>query len=337
VSKESRRAARAARESRRLAGGAPGPSGNRAASGAAPAGPVETPGVVRGPAHRPPSSGPAGTPRAGRRDRARSLDRRSFLERYRTPIIAVAALAIAAVAIGVVFLGATQKAYACSTIFNPSPTPTISPGSSDRLGFPQDDMGNSHVVATPQRYTWCPPASGNHFNATGLGPIRPRVYGPNDNVGPSNWVHNLEHGGLVVLYRSDSPGATADGQSAFREFFNSFPASPTCKIPAGQVGPVIAKFDDMPYPFAALVWDRVMPLGSWDPNLALRFFNTEAERLDADGALVSPPEKLCNPRASASPGAAPSGSSVPAAPSGSPAPSASAGATASAGTSPASS
>jgi hypothetical protein len=245
----------------------------------------------------------------------------------------VAALAIAAVAIGFVFLGATQKAYACSSTFNPSPTPTLAADSTERLGFAQPYMGNSHAVTVPQRYTYCPPASGNHNNASGLGPIRARVYGPNDNVGPQNWVHNLEHGALVVLYRGDSPGATTEGQSAFRDFYNTFPASPICKKPAGELFPLIARFDEMPYPYALLVWDRVMPLSTWDPALAIKFFNTEAERLDADGAFVQPPEPQCAlPSKSAAPGgsgsAAPPGSVAPSsstAPSGSAAPSASSG------------
>jgi hypothetical protein len=193
-----------------------------------------------------------------------------------------------------VFLGSTAAAYTCSNIFSPSPTPPVEPGSSIRLGFLQDDMGNSHNVQTPQNYLYCPPASGNHLNVSGLGPIQPRVYKPTDKIGPTNWVHNLEHGGLVVLYKGDSPGATNEGQAAFKQFFDTFPASPLCGIPPGQISPVIARFDDMPHPYAVLVWGRVMYLDTWDPGLALRFFNTEAERVDSNGDLVAPPEDVSN-------------------------------------------
>jgi hypothetical protein len=307
VSKESRRAARLARESRRI--GAAGSAG-ALAPGATPA-----PGTTPGTTHRPPSSGPSGSARAGRRDRVRHYEQRSFLERYRTAILGIAGVAVVAVVVGFVFLGATQKSYECSSLFMPDPTP--SPGPSDRLGYVENDMGNNHISKVPQRYTLCPPASGPHFAASGLGPIRPRVYGPNDSVGPPNWIHNMEHGAIVILYRGDSPGATAEGQASFREFFNTFPPSPICKIAPGVLSPVIARFDDMKWPYAALVWDRVLPMDSWDPALALRFFTTEAERLDADGALVAPPEKQCNPQASSSPSvsagtsAAPSGLAAP--------------------------
>jgi len=325
VSKESRRAARAARESRRLgAAGTSRPADSQAGSSGSAAGSaasgVSGPGSIRR---------PAGAPtRAGRRERVRRYHEPTFLERYRALLIGVSGIAILAVVVGIVFINATQPVYACTSLFDPSPTPTVSPGSSTRLGFPEDDMGNSHVVSRPQTYLLCPPASGNHINAVGQGPITPRVYKPSDSVGPPNWVHNLEHGGLVVLYRNDSPGATTAGLQAFQQFFDSFPTSPICKIPKGVISPVIARFDQMPHPYAVLVWDRVLYMDTWDPALAIRFFNEESERLDADGALVAPPEDATGCKARiASP--SPSGSAQPsaagsAAPSTSPEPSAAA-------------
>jgi hypothetical protein len=74
---------------------------------------------------------------------------------------------------------------------------------------------------------------------------------------------------------------------------------------------VIARFDDMKWPFAAVVWDRVLPLDQFDPAKVLAFYARYGERTN--------PEKLCA-APSASPG--PSGSEV--APSGSAGPSASA-------------
>ncbi len=294
MSKESRRAARAARESRRL-----GVSGSARPTGATDS------------TDRPAASGAGRTSgggsasgsdtRAGRRDRVRRYHEPTFLEKYRTLLIGVAGVAILAVVVGVVFLGATQPVFACTNVFDPSPTPSVSPGSSTRLGFIEEDMGNSHVVSKPQKYLFCPPASGNHLNAVNLGPILAHVYKPDDSIGPPNWIHNLEHGAMVILYRNDSPGATAAGLAAFKTFYDTFPPSPICKIPAGQLSPVVARFDQMPHAYAALVWDRVLYMDTWDPDLALRFYAEESERLDADGALVAPPEKQCNPQASAAP------------------------------------
>jgi hypothetical protein len=224
--------------------------------------------------------------------------------------------------VGLVVVQSTKAAYTCSIIWDPAPTPSPAPGTTPRLGYPQDDMGNSHAVSKPQKYTFCPPASGNHYNNPFvLGPITPRVYKPTDNVGPPNWVHNLEHGALVILYRGDSPGATAAGLQQFQQFYDSFPPSPICKVPPHVLSPVIARFDDMKWPYAALVWHRVLPMQQWDPALALKFYATESERLDATGAFITPPEPQCA-APSQSPGA--SGSVAPSeSPSGSPATSAS--------------
>jgi hypothetical protein len=292
-------------------------------------------------ATRPESAGPSGATRAGRRERVRRTQQKPFLERYRSLLIGAVVVAVAAVVVGLVVTQTTMASYSCSIEWEPAPTASPAAGATARLGYAQDDMGNSHAVQRPQRYTLCPPASGNHYNQPGtLGPIVPRVYGPSDNVGPPNWVHNLEHGAIVVLYRGDSPGATAEGQQAFRSFFETFPPSPICQLAAGRLSPVIARFDDMKWPFAALVWDRVLPLETWDPALVLQFYATESERLDADGAFVAPPEPQCAapsqsappsesaapiPSESSAPAASESAAPASAAPSGSAAPSASPG------------
>ena len=320
MSKESRHAARLARESR-LRGTTARQSGAGSTGAGAPPGSTDSGAPTAGSTGATPGStgsatGPRGGvarggrptsgagARAGRRDRVRPGPQPTFLERYRNVIVAVAAVVIVAVAVGYVFIGSTSAAYTCGSQFNPSPTPSLSPGSSAQLGFLQDDMGNSHNVQPPQKYLYCPPASGTHYNLPGtLGPIPPRVYGPNDKMGPSNWIHNLEHGGMVILYRNDSSGATSDGQAAFKAYIAGFPASPICKVPAGVLSPVIAQFNDMPHAFAALVWDRVMYFDTWDPDLATRFYLTEAERVDSTGALITPPEKQCTPASSASPAA----------------------------------
>ena len=184
MSKESRRAARLARESRRATGTGRPTSDDAAVrpAGASPA-PTTGSGMRRGSSGGVRSAAAPPT-RAGRRERVRHTREPSFFERYRTAIVTLVGVAIVGVVAAFVFLGSTGPVYACSTIFNPSPTPTVSPGSSERLGFVEDYMGNTHQAGPPFTYTYCPPASGNHYNAAGLGPIAPRVYKPDDKVAP---------------------------------------------------------------------------------------------------------------------------------------------------------
>ena len=256
---------------------------------------------------RPSSSG--GTrPRAGRRERQRvTYQRQSFLERHRAALIVGGALIGVALIATFVFVSAAQPAYACSSIWTPSPTASPSPGQTPNLGYAQPDMGHTHVgVGDKVTYTYCAPASGNHINKPGVaGPIPARVYGPNDSVIPQNWIHNLEHGGLVVLYKGDSAGATSDGQAAFKSWQSAFP-------PVQDCGPVVARFDQMSTPFQAMVWGRVLMMDTWDPNLVNQFWQQWGGRTNL--------EPLCpTPNSSA----APSGSVAPSAPAPSESPAAS--------------
>jgi len=251
------------------------------------------------------SGGPGGSERAGRRDRARPLARPSAFQRYRTIILAAAVLAVLAVVGAGLFSAATEPAYACTTIWEPSPTASPREGASPLPGYVQPDMGFGHVTTgTKLTYTYCPPASGKHYNGPGAGPIQARLYGPDDTVIPEGWVHNLEHGGLVILYK----GAQVD-EAALRALFDAVPPSPVCGFEPGGAspGPVIARFDDMAWPFAAVVWGRVLPLQTLDQQAILDFYQTFGERTN--------PEELCpGARESTAPsGSAPSGSAAPSA------------------------
>jgi hypothetical protein len=223
------------------------------------------------------------------------MQRGSFLQRYRMLLIGAAVVAVIAVVGAGVFAAATQPAFACSTVWQPDPTASPGPEASPQPGYVQPDMGNQHVaVGTVIRYTYCPPASGKHYDASGQGPIPARIYGPSDPVIPEGFVHNLEHGGLVVLYK----GGDVD-QTALKTLYDAIPPSPICGFPPGgnSPGPVIARFDQMSWPFAALVWDRVLPLQTLDQGAILDFFARYGERTN--------PQQLC---AAPSPSASPSGS-----------------------------
>jgi hypothetical protein len=165
-------------------------------------------------------------------------------------------------------------------------------------------------------YQYCAPASGSHYNQASTGPIAPRVYGPDDAVVPEGWIHNLEHGALVVLYTGSSQGATAEGQRQLQAFYDAFPNSPVCNIQKGTTqGPVIARMDQMATDYTAIVWGRVLPLQTWDPNAVLDFYAAWGERTN--------PEQQCAPITSPSPSSGGATSpSAPATPGASAAPSA---------------
>ena len=297
MSKESRRRQRAASQQSRP-GQAPTRPSERTASERAPSKPVSDVRVQR----------------AGRRERVRYGPQPSLLERYRVVIVA-GAVVLAVALIGLFVFGqASQGAYACTAEWTPSPTASPAPGASAQPGYIQPDMGNTHVaVGTRVTYTYCPPASGRHYNSSGQGPIKPRVYAPGDAAIPEGWIHNLEHGALVVLYRGDGPGATDAGQAALRDFYASYPPSPICGIqPGTQIGPVFVRFDDMPWPYAAEVWDRVLPLQTLDTAAILAFDQAFGERTNPE--IICPNKYQSLPPGSSAvpsaeqPSTAPSGS-----------------------------
>jgi hypothetical protein len=235
----------------------------------------------------------------GRRERPRrGYARRSFLARYRTLLIVAVALVGAALLFAFFVLGATAKSYTCGELWSPAPTASPAPGATPQLGYPQPDMGNSHNVKQPQNYPFCPPASGPHYALPGLGPIQGRYYGPDDFTQPQGWVHNMEHGARVLLYRCPGPGCDDPAsQAKLKSFFQTLPNPANC-------GTVIARFDEMKWPFAALVWDRVLPLETFDEAQIRAFFDAYAQRTN--------PEPLC-PRPAGSATPTPSSSASPAA------------------------
>lgn len=208
------------------------------------------------------------------------------------------------------YLNATSPAYGCTIVFDPTPAPATSgspaPAGSPPPGSPgpdgsaapspvpsvtayiQPDMGHEHVSpGSFVKYLYCPPASGKHYNATGLGPIRADVYGPEEQTRPQGWIHNLEHGAVVILYRCPGPGCEESAIAAYEALYQVWPASRVCKFPPRQLSPAITRFDDMPWPYAVLAWDVVMPLETFDQQAILDFQATYEERFN--------PEKLCTP------------------------------------------
>ncbi len=231
----------------------------------------------------------AGTPRSGRRETDRPHPyKRTTMERLRTPLLALLVILLAGGGLVFVFVSAAAPAYACTSI------DTVASPAPGELGQVQPDMGNNHVQAGDKiTYPVCPPASGKHLSNPGYGPLTPMVYGPDDGSVPNGWVHNLEHGGLVLLYSCTKGACDAKAIADLQALSAGFPASAVCGIPAGTVGPVIARFEDMPTRFAALIWDRALYLDTLDTAKISEFYTRYAERLDALGKFVAPPEPQC--------------------------------------------
>lgn len=118
-------------------------------------------------------------------------------------------------------------------------------------------------------YSFCPPTSGNHYNQP-RAPIRAAVYPKTEEQIPGLWIHNLEHGYIVALYRCPSPtDCPTDAEMAqMQAFFDQSPVSANAACPKKVI---VARFDSMTTKFALLAWGRAYLTDTFDLDTALTF------------------------------------------------------------------
>jgi hypothetical protein len=173
----------------------------------------------------------------------------------RVPLILLIALGLLAACgdstqgIVVNFVGNSTCATSGQSPYSPSPPNT----NSAPVGQPIDEMPHVHVVeGTVVTYNHNPPTSGCHYSlGYGRAPISSGVYPPSANVATEYWVHNLEHGYVVVSYNCPT-GCDSDIQ-ALNAWYHTLPPDP-----GGAVS--YPKFIAVPDPAQKEKWD----IESWD-------------------------------------------------------------------------
>ncbi len=250
--------------------------------------------------------------RRARRERARvTTAQPSFVMRYRWPLVIGVVVILGVVGVGYVLASGTKAAaYTCGTELPPAAAAPASPGASPVLGQAAPDQGRIHVPVsdTAQFYASCPPASGPHY-AQPDAPIPTRFYGPDEDIRPMHWIHNLEHGGMAILYNC-SNGCDQGVEDALKAFQASVSPSPLCGIPNNVV---VARFDQMAAPIAAVTWDRVLFQQKVDTQQLQTFFTQNADRGPEAQCAAAPGSQSAPPSAGGS-----SGSSAPVSPSAAP-------------------
>jgi hypothetical protein len=124
----------------------------------------------------------------------------------------------------------------------------------------------------PIDYAENPPASGDHNECWSTWGIHAEA------VDTENWVHNLEHGGLVFLY--DCPEGCADEITELEAFVNSLPEGRALLTPAFG----------LPSPFAAISWENRLLTGCLDIPAMQAFFDEHVNHSPEDLTL-DPPAK----------------------------------------------
>jgi hypothetical protein len=129
--------------------------------------------------------------------------------------------------------------------------------------------GNRQHVAqgTVVPYRNRPPSSGDHYDT-------PAGYGFFQREIPSgNWVHDLEHGGIVALYRPDLCDQAC--QSQLQDAYTSAPSS---ALFPGTRKLLVTPYQDMDHAIAVVAWGWIDELDAFDKDRVLAFYRAHVDR-----------------------------------------------------------
>lgn len=125
--------------------------------------------------------------------------------------------------------------------------------------------GNTHVAMGSEiKYRAHPPASGNHYDR----PAPPGVYP--GGILPGFWVHSLEHGYVVLVYK---PPVPPEMLQQFDAMVRDFP-----KSKYGYAKLVIVPYSEMDHRFAVLAWTWRLWLDAFDRQKVLEFYRAHVDR-----------------------------------------------------------
>lgn len=130
------------------------------------------------------------------------------------------------------------------------------------------DEGQQHVAqGTTVNYGHNPPASGPHWPCWAPYAVATTV------VPREQWVHNLEHGGVVLLFRCADASSCPSAQSALAAIDNQAPDAPT-----GGHRILVTADPTLPTAFAAVAWDFVLAQDTLDAGAMQCFISAREGR-----------------------------------------------------------
>ena len=134
------------------------------------------------------------------------------------------------------------------------------------LEFPVFDEGRTHIEQGVQAdYAHFPPSSGLHL------PVWVEEAGKyTDPIPPEAWVHNLEHGWVVMAF--NCPDGCVDTEDQLLGLFDVAPDSQY-----GYPKLLIFPNDSLPTRIVALAWGWELDLGEFDLDALLDFYNRHVD------------------------------------------------------------
>jgi len=128
------------------------------------------------------------------------------------------------------------------------------------------DEGETHLASDTANfdgYKSNPPTSGNHRPTPG----QDGIYAPGNEPDPETWVHTLEHGRIILMYKPGASKATVD---ALRTLFNE----PVLDSDPAYHMVLLQNNSKMPFEVAAVSWRHYMACEKYAPKAidAMRAF-----------------------------------------------------------------
>ena len=193
--------------------------------------------------------------------RQRARDRRNLF-------IIGGILGTAAVAILIVALALNHAAQVSTQ--NRLPFQTVS----GTVGQPVADEGRNHIdPSTTPTYKFYPPASGPHYSAQGIAPVDWQTIAT---LQEGQYIHNLEHGGIAILYDCPSGTDCTTLKNALENYVtNLAPVEPTYH----EVKVVLTPYSrGMQKKVALVAWDYIEFLDSYDQAEITRFYENHVNQ-----------------------------------------------------------
>ncbi len=140
-----------------------------------------------------------------------------------------------------------------------------SSGATSNVGE-QVPLQSAGHIRPPQKaqYNSDPPTSGQHYSIPGQAPMAWGYY--DQPAAPEYWVHNLEHGGVVILHSCQN--GCADDQSKIRDFLAGAPKDADFH----EVKIVAVSYAVPGHRFALVSWGWRQFMDTWDAAVAERFY-----------------------------------------------------------------
>jgi hypothetical protein len=145
---------------------------------------------------------------------------------------------------------------------------------SGTVGTAVADEGQTHVdPSTTPTYKSYPPASGPHYSVQGLAPVPWQTIAT---LQEGQYIHNLEHGGIVILYDCPSGAACTTVKNSLENYVKTLaPVEPQFK----EIKVVLSPYSrGMRKKVALVAWDYIEFLDGYDQAEITRFYENHVNQ-----------------------------------------------------------